>query len=252
MKTKMMLYAVFAVFVLAAGFSGCIGNGNNDSNNMMNNSNNMMNRDEADIRSVSIAVNGSNVIASVMLDLDYGETPDIENISVKKAGDAIRISIHVFENTAGNASNLVTVPLGNVSDFKNGDYIVIVNNDIDKDEIITFRFENEKIVTIRKAFVSNVIFEADGNEIFAIAEIPNAGKYDTVDTQNITKTRFDHENEMDIYVPVMHKSVSADERKPLYAEIPIGELNQMKNGRYFVEINGCDASFLIQNGTLGV
>ncbi|MDV0445271.1 hypothetical protein MmiAt1_08390 [Methanimicrococcus sp. At1] len=245
-----MLYVMFAAFVLTAGFSGCIGN-NNYGPNMMNNSNNMMNREEADIRSVSIAVTGSTVTASITTDLDFDETLDTENITVKKAGGTIRILLYAFEHTAGGGSNIVNVTLGNVSDFKNGsDYTVIINNEMEKDEIIIFRFENNTLVTIQEAFVGNVRFEASGNDVIAVAEIPNAGKYDTVDEQNITKTRFDHENEMDIYVPIMIKSSSTDEKGPIYAKISIGQIDKLNNGRYFVEINGRDASFTIQNGTL--
>ncbi len=243
MKKKTMIYSLLAVFILAASFSGCLGNGN--SNNYE--------RDRADIRSVALTTNGTDVIASVVTELDFNEKLDTANITVNKTGTTVHVSIYSLEPVNDTGSNTVDVKIGKVSDFTDGtDYTLIINNENDRDERVIFRFENNSLVTLKKAFVSNVTFEADGNEIYAVAQITRAGAGDTVDEQNITKTQFDNENEMDVYVPMKVISNSTSGNETLTARISVGQLNQLNDGRYAVEVNDREAYFTIRNGSLVV
>lgn len=236
-----MIYSVLAVFILAAGFSGCLGNGNG----------NNYERDQADIRSVTLTANGTAVMASIVTELDFDEKLDTANITVNKTGNTVYVSVYSLEPVNDTGSNTVDVKIGNVSDFNDGaDYTLIINGENDRDERTVFRFENNTLTAFKKAAVSNVTFESDGNEIYAVARITRAGAGDTVDEQNITKTRFDNENEMDVYIPLKVVSNSASGNETLTARISIGQLDQLNDGRYAVEVNDREAYFTIRNGAL--
>lgn len=240
---KIIIYAVLIVSVLIIGLSGCLGNDNNNNGGIGR-------TEPADIRSITIQTNGSDVIALIVTELDLDESLDRANITVKQSENTIRIYVPAIEPSAGGGSNIAEVKIGNISQFDSGvDYTVIVNNEVDRDEIAKFRFENKTLITFKKAPVRGVTFEAAGNEIIAVAEIPNVGRNDAVDEQNMTIRGFDHENEMDIYVPLRIQADSA-EKTNLSARISIASLNQLRDGGYSVEINDYDAYFVIRNGAL--
>ncbi|WP_316557387.1 hypothetical protein [Methanimicrococcus hongohii] len=242
MKQKTILFMVLAAFTLTAAFSGCLGNGND----------NHIDRDEADIRSVTLTTNGSEVIATVVTELDFDEKIDTANVTVRKVSDTIFITILSFEHITdtGSNSNIVEVKLGNISEFNDGNtYSLVVNNENDRDDRLEFKFENNTLLVFKEAFVRSVTFETDGNNLIAVAEISGIGANDSVDEENITKTRFDLENEMDIYVP-LRTEPDTPGNETVYERIVIGQLDQLSDGRYFVEINDRDGYFTIQSGAL--
>ncbi|MDR2944758.1 MAG: hypothetical protein LBU81_06760 [Methanosarcinales archaeon] len=249
MKQK-TIYAILAVFILAAGLSGCLGNNGGNPNDAGNQN---YDRDEADIRSVTITVNGSDVIATIVTDLDFDEQLDTANIKVSKIGNVIRAALYSIEPAAVSGTDTVDVKVGAVNELNDGsDYTFIINDENDRDERIVFRFENNALVVFKRAFVQNVTFEANGSELYAVAEITRAGAGDAVDTQNITQTRFDNENEMDIYIPLKIISAAGTNNETLSARISLGPQNQLLDGRYSVEINDREAYFTIMNGVLFV
>lgn len=240
MKTKMILDLTFAAFILTAAFSGCIGNDSKP-----------IERDQADIQSVTVKVNGSDVVATIVTELDHDERLDTDNIKVNTIGNTFLITVLTIENSADTGSNIVDVKLGSVSNLNDGtDYSVIANGENDNGEGTRFRFESGTLVTFEEAFVSSVTFETDGKNIVAVVEIPNVDNGTVVDEQNITKTRFDHENEMNVFIPLKITAGTATDKVTLYTRVVVGQTDQLSNGRYSVEINDRDAYFTIQNGTL--
>lgn len=234
----MILYLTLAAFILTAAFSGCLGN-----------SGNPVERDQADIQSVTVKTNGSDVIATIVTELDHDEKLDTENIKVNQVGNTSLITLLSIENSADTGSNIVDVKIGNVSNFTSGtDYNVIVNGD----EGVRFRFENNSLVTFEEAVIGNVTFKAEGNNIIAVVEIPNAANDSAVDEQNITKTPFDNENEMNMFIPLKMTFGSTADKVTLYTNVSIGQTDKLNDGRYAVEVNDREFYFTIKNSALVV
>lgn len=242
MKNKVFTILMLIAAVLTVSFSGCLGN---DDNNFKT--------EEADVRSVTLSVENDNVTAFIVTELDIDESLDTANITVNQSGNTIRIYVPAVSPLSAGLENKVDVNIGKVNQFNNGqDFTVIVNNEFDRNEKAIFRIENDTFVTFGEAVVRSVSFKLVGTDVVAVAEFSVTDEKNvTVDTQNITVKGFDNDNEMDIYLPLIIKgNTTAGQPAVIQEEITVGPLSQFKDGRYSVDINDRENSFVIRDGVL--
>jgi len=236
-----------------------------------------MERNEAEIRDLDLFVSNGNVIARITTQLGRNESLDLRGIKVIQFGNTINIYVPSVEPTTSQGKQIVDVKIGTVKKFSNGNnYAVSVNNGNDKKDEVFFRFESGTFTVFKPAHIRSVTVNTDGNTVVAVAEImvPDKTNY-SVDGKNVTFQQM-HDREFDVYIPVKISGASqlkhsestrqkvlyipikisstsqTNTLKPIYHEVVIGNLSQFPNGRYEIDLNDFEVSFMIQNGQLAL
>lgn len=249
-KSFLMIFAVFAVALLAVAASGCLGSDDKDPE---------INVPSAPAQSVIIYTDGDNVMASVTAIIfgTHSQSLDANNSSAKINGTTVDITIPVINSDTINTRDLgyeqVLVVLGKKSDFKEGQYYnVTVGGEADSVKKYGFEFVDGQMYSYRAANIDNLTVAADGNNVTVTAVIAIGGGADSIDKTNITASgKFDENNEYDIYIP--HKTrdgPSTMEMKWGEEQFVVGQLDKMENGTYTVKVNGISVSFTVENGKL--
>jgi len=257
MKKITIMSIMLMTAVLAVGLSGCLGSADNNHPVKVNSSaipsgNVWMERDEADIRSVDILIKDDEVIARITTELGRDESLDLRGIKVRQFRNTVSVSVPSVEPTHTQGNQIVDVKLGSVRSFSTGkEYTIVVNGEHEKRENMFFKIDDGTLMTVKPASVHSIKIEENEGKVIAVAEISVPDKTACiVDGKNIT-LRHVYDKEFDVYVPItVQGEPQANAEDFIYHEIIIGNLSQLPNGRYEIDLNNRETSFIIQNGQL--
>ncbi len=252
MKKILMIFAVLAVAFLAVAASGCLGSDDKEPEK---------NVTAAPAQSVIIYTDGDNVMAqmTVMIMGTHSQSIDKDNITVNINGTKVDVFVPAVTTSDVNTKDIgyedVTVVLGKKSDFKAGTaYTVTVGGKTDSMKQYGFDIVDGTLYSYRPANIDNVTVSADGNNITATVVIAIGGGSNSIDKENITAaTGYNTDNEFDIYIPLKTRDgPSTMEMKWGEEKFTVGQLDNMKDGTYTVNVNGYMVSFTIESGKLTV
>ena len=148
---------------------------------------------------------------------------------------------------------MVSVDLGNINQFKDGQrYDLIVNGN--KNDNYSFEFTDGTPYFYDSVDISEMTITTSGKDIVVKTRIDIGGFEHSIDKENITVSgKLDNENTYEVYIP--RKSQIYPSGTAFAAimtigeeEIVIGQTNELPNGKYHVNVNGKSASFTIKNG----
>lgn len=248
-KSILMIFAVFAVAVLAVAASGCLSSADEPQNNSTVSA--------APAQSVIIYTQGDNVMASVtaMIMGTHSQTLDTDNVSVNINGNRVDITIPAVNSSPVNTRDLgyeqVTVVLGKKDQFTAGQtYTVTVGGR--EESKYTFEIVDGTLYSFMPASIESLTVETNGNDIVATALIAIGGGSNSIDTENITQASgFNADGEHVISIPLkIRDGPSTMEMKWGEEKFTVGQLDQMENGTYTVNVNGYIVSFTLTDGQL--
>ena len=249
MQTKILtIFSVLAVALLFTGASGCL-------------------ETKADtaalpgftvspgyIDSVMIYEMDGNIIALIQVSIHgtYAQSLDKENITVTLNGNNIDVYVPVITKDGVNTKNIgietIQVVLGKASDLEGKTYDVIVNGN--KALKNSFEFENGMMTTLKPAPIDDIEIKTDGKNIIAVIKMSMSGSQ-SIDTASIVKSESFQNNEYDIYIPIKMSGLFMTlDLKWLSEEFVLGELSQLEDGVYTINVNGQLKTFEIKNNTL--
>lgn len=245
-KTILILSFILILAVSAIGFSGCLGN------------NNMRTDDPDEIRTVSLYAENGNVVARITIFDRHFNSFDTRNISQNERGQNIDLFVPIFvtENINPNGTFEATtdVAVGEKSRFTpNQNYTLRVNDEDDHDEIITFQIQNNELISLQEARIENVSIRVDGNNVVAVARVYLRDGRQLVEDDKIRSSGgFYGDNEYTIYIPVTTREEiqGIDAVSSVNKEFIVGQLNQLRDGRYSVDINDFEIYFTVRNNTI--
>ena len=195
------------------------------------------------------------IIANIYLIIHgtYGQSPDMENITVTVNGNEIEVYLPVITKDGPNTRDLgyknIEVVLGKSSDFKNGEkYNVGFNGD--KNLKYAFMVEDDVLTTFAPATIETIEIKTDGKNVIAVVKTSMSGSQN-VDAANIIKSESFQNNEYDIYIPMKTTgSIITLDIKWITDEFVLGELSQFEDGTYTININKQNTTFEIKNSAL--
>ena len=258
MKKITIIFTVLIAIALAVSLSGCLVGSSIDkpavdiNHSHLSGSNLWMERDEADIRSVDLLIKDGEVIARITTELDRDESLDLKGIKVRQFRNTINVYVPSIEPTNVQGNKIVDIKIGTVKDFSNEkEYTIVVNGEKKGYDKAFFKIEEGTLLTVKPASVHSITIKETGGNVIAVAEIsvPDKENY-SVDEKNIT-FRYMYDREFDVYIPIMIRGeFQTTEFDSVYHEVTIGQLNQFPNGKYEIELNDQETSFMVLNGQL--
>ena len=177
------------------------------------------------------------------------------DVNVRHDGNVIHVTVNLtnYYPYFDQPGYGLIMSVGKKADYTDGEeYKVIINNGTNPIETVTFRYEGDFLVTYNMAPVEAIKIRQNGTKIEAVAEISKGYIFpQMIDEENITFRQSEDFKETSIYVPINDVNSS-----PTYIihrftkTYVIGDLNDLQDGSYSVQINNKDEIFEIRNGIL--
>jgi len=178
------------------------------------------------------------------------------DVNVHQDGNVIHVTVNLtnyypyFFDQPGTG---LIMSIGKKADYADGEeYKVIINNGTNPIETVTFRYDGDFLVTYNMAPVEAIKIRQNGTKIEAVAEISKGYIFpQMIDEENITFRQSEDFKETSIYIPINDVNSS-----PTYIihrftkTYVIGDLNDLHDGSYSVQINNKEEIFEIRNGIL--
>ena len=225
-----------ALIVLAIFGSGCLGS--KDPAPPIGNPQNM--------NSIRMAIHEEHLIA--LIDVSVYNAPnqraDKENVTSDISNNDINIIVSTVESDSLE-ENTIYINFGHKDRFKDRQrYNINIFVNENKDSKFSFELEDGTPYLYDPADIEKMTVDTDGKKIVVKTNINIGGFESSIDKENITVSeKFDDENNYEIYIPRKTQIYPADTAFHAIMttgqeEFIIGQTNELKNGTYYVNVNG--------------
>jgi hypothetical protein len=250
-KTILTIMSILAVAVLAISFSGCLSNSTEPF---------IEERpvyDPAVIYDVTIYTLGDNVMASIVVQIQgtRSQSLDKDNITVNTTGNNVSVIVPVINSGDANTRDFgyetVNILIGKKSQFKTGDYQLIINGDTPKTFIYVFKFTGGDLYIYKPAVIENAVIEVIDGKIIVNTTVVRGGSAETLDKASITVDGTLQNNDVAITIPVQIKdgiTTLIIGWESITTEI--GQLSDLADGDYTVTVNGTVVTFTVSGNQI--
>ena len=183
---------------------------------------------------------------------------DSENVTFTISGNQIQINLPAIKiegvEEMYRQYQSTRINLGERSLFNDSEtYFVRLENNMQ--DVGSFIFEDGELYSSRPVDIDGIKIITEGKKIIAIAQAGTGVEYVyTIDKKNSTfSDGFDENNVYSISLPVRQLDYHGPIILPRLIsthQFEIANANELKDGRYYIQINNEEASFVIKNGNI--
>jgi len=185
--------------------------------------------------------------------------PNTLDVAVRQEGNVIHVTADLKKNRSlfslfddGITSGFM-ISLGKRTDFEDGEeYTIIINNGTAPIKPVTFRYDGSFLITYNQAPIEAIKIQQNGTQIEATAEITKSYILpQMIDEANITFRQSEDFKETSIYIPINDVNSAPTYMIHRFTKTyVIGDLNELQDGSYSVQINNKEEIFEIRDGIL--
>jgi len=177
------------------------------------------------------------------------------DVSSFRDGNVIHVSVNLtnFYPYFDQPGSGLIMSIGKKADFMDGEeYKLIINNGTNPIETVTFRYDGDFLITSEMAPVEAIKIQQNGTQIEAVAEIREYYIFSQmIDEENITFRQSEDFKETSIYIPIIDVNSTPTYLIHRFTKTyVIGDLNELQDGSYSVQINNKEEIFEIRDGIL--
>ena len=177
------------------------------------------------------------------------------DVSSFRDGNVIHVSVNLtnFYPYFDQPGSGLIMSIGKKADFTDGEeYKLIINNGTNPIETVIFRYDGDFLMTSEMAPVEAIKIQQNGTQIEAVAEIREYYIFSQmIDEENITFRQSEDFKETSIYIPINDVNNTPTYLLHRFTKTyVIGDLNELQDGSYSVQINNKEEIFEIRDGIL--